>query len=79
MFPAAVPYSSCDMSARSREKKSAVESVRVETPSGERVYEGEATSGMGFRGEVHACTHRQSIRESRKASITKAAGHLLTT
>jgi len=30
-----------------------MESVRVETPSGERVYQGEATSGMGFRGEVH--------------------------
>jgi len=47
-----VPYS-CDVSARSREKKSGVESVRVETPSGERVYQREATSGMGFRGEVH--------------------------
>ena len=30
-----------------------MESVRVETPSGERVYQGDATSGMGFRGEVH--------------------------
>jgi len=35
------------------EKKSAMESVRVEIARGERVYQGEATSGMGFRGEVH--------------------------